>query len=267
MRAILLVCFLLALAAAQPDKLSLAAELYEDLLAQDPSDRAVWVPLLDVYKRLEDQSRLQQLVESTLQTLGDAKERNILRLELVHSLLANIGRETDAVRLLKDVLMEEPSHKEAEGLLASVFERTGYDSELVELLNQQLLTAQETRDVAGVVASALRLGELHRRTQPDEAKSVYRAALEVAPESRELIEALLSQLDPEHDTRERAEITERMLAIETGDAAVRRTLDLASQWDKLGEPDSVARVLERGYKAAPDSEELRARLEDRKSVV
>lgn len=252
---------LAALAAAQPDKLSLAAELYEDLLAQDPSDRAVWVPLLDVYKRLEDQSRLQQLVESTLQTLGDAKERNILRLELVHSLLANIGRETDAVRLLKDVLMEEPSHKEAEGLLASVFERTGYDSELVELLNQQLLTAQETRDVAGVVASALRLGELHRRTQPDEAKSVYRAALEVAPESRELIEALLSQLDPEHDTRERAEITERMLAIETGDAAVRRTLDLASQWDKLGEPDSVARVLERGYKAAPESEDLRARLE------
>ena len=252
---------LATLAAAQPDKQSLAAELYEDLLAQDPSDRDVWQPLMDVYKRLEDQSRLQQLVESTLQTLGDAKERNTLRLELVHSLLANIGRETDAVRLLKDVLMEEPSHKEAEGLLASVFERTGYDSELVELLNQQLLTAQETKDAEGVVASALRLGELHRRTQPDEAKSVYRAALEVAPESRELIEALLSQLDPEHDTRERAEITERMLAVETGDAAVQRTLDLASQWDKLGEPDSVARVLERGYKAAPESEDLRARLE------
>jgi alkyl sulfatase BDS1-like metallo-beta-lactamase superfamily hydrolase len=42
--------------------------------------------------------------------------------------------------------MEEPSHKEAEGLLAEVFERTGYDSELVELLNQQLLTAQEAKD-------------------------------------------------------------------------------------------------------------------------
>jgi tetratricopeptide (TPR) repeat protein len=252
---------LAGLAAAQPDKQSLAAELYEDLLAQDPSDRQVWLPLLDVYKRLEDQSRLQQLVESTLQTIGDAKERNVLRLELVHSLLANIGRETDAVRLLKDMLMEEPSHKEAERLLASVFERTGYDSELVDLLNQQLLTAQEAKDVEGVVASALRLGELHRRTQPDEAKSVYRAALEVAPESRELIEALLSQLDPEHDTRERAEITERMLAVETGEAAVQRTLDLASQWVKLGEPEAVARVLERGYKAAPESDELRARLE------
>ncbi|MBK9754663.1 MAG: tetratricopeptide repeat protein [Nannocystis sp.] len=252
---------LAGLAAAQPDKLSLAAELYEDLLAQDPSNREVWLPLMDVYKRLEDQSRLQQLVEATLQTLGDAKERNTLRLELVHSLLANIGRETDAVRLLKDILMEEPSHKEAERLLASVFERTGYDSELVELLGQQLLTAQEAKDVDGVVASALRLGELHRRTQPDEAKSVYRAALEVAPENRELIEALLSQLDPEHDNRERAEITERLLAVETGDAAVQRTLDLASQWVKLGEPESVARVLERGYKAAPESDELRARLD------
>ncbi len=252
---------LAGLAAAQPDKQSLAADLYEDLLAQDPGNRDVWAPLMDVYRRIGDQVRLQQLVESTLQSLGDPKERNALRLELVRSLLANIGRETDAVRLLKDVLMEEPSHKEAERMLAEVFERTGYDAELVELLQQQLLTAQDSGDVEAVVASALRLGELQRRTQPDEARSVYRTALDFAPHNRELIEALLTQFDVDHDPRERAEITERLLGVESGEAAVGLTLDLASQWDKLGDNDAVARVLERGYKAAPDSEELRARLE------
>ena len=184
---------------------------------------------MEVYKRSDDQARLQQLVESTLQTLAEPRERNALRLELVRNLLANIGRETDAVRLLKDILMDEPSHKEAEGMLAEVFERTGYDAELVELLQTQLLTAQEAGDVDGVVASALRLGELQRRTQPDEAKSVYRMALDFAPHNRALIEALLTQFDADHDPRERAEITERLLGVESGEAAVGLTLDLASQ--------------------------------------
>ncbi len=252
---------LAGLAAGQPDKLSLAAELYEDLLTQDPANRKVGAPLRDVYKQIGDQDRLQQLVENTLQSVDDVKERNGMRLELVHNLLTTMARETEAVRLLKDILAEEPGHKEAERLLAEVFERTGYDTELVELLTQQLLTAQESRDAEAVVAAALRLGDLHRRTQPDEAKAVYRTALDFAPDNRELIEALLSLLDADHDPRERAEITERLLAVETGEQAVKRTLSLADQWDKLGDHEGVARVLERGHKAAPESDELRGRLE------
>ncbi|MBL9099402.1 MAG: tetratricopeptide repeat protein [Myxococcales bacterium] len=252
---------LAGLAAQQQDKLSLAAELYEDLLTQDPGNRKVWAPLRDVYRQLGDQDRLQNLVEATLQSLTDVKERNSMRLELVHGLLATMARETEAVRLLKDILAEEPGHKEAERLLAEVFERTGYDTELVELLTQQLLAAQESRDGEAVVAAALRLGDLHRRTQPDEAKSVYRTALDFAPDNRELIEALLGLLDPEHEQRERAEITERLLAVETGEDAVKRTLGLADQWDALGDSEAVARVLGRGYKAAPESDELRGRLE------
>jgi tetratricopeptide (TPR) repeat protein len=184
---------LAGLAAKKPDTLSLAAELYEDLLAQDPGNRTVWAPLMEVYKQLDDQSRLQQLVESTLQTLSEPRERNALRLELVRNLLANIGRETDAVRLLKDILMDEPSHKEAEaharrGLRAHRLRRRARRA----AADPAVLTAQEAGDVDGVVASALRLGELQRRTQPDEAKSVYRMALDFAPHNRALIEALLT---------------------------------------------------------------------------
>ena len=252
---------LAGLAAEHNDKLSLAAELYEDLLQQDPASRAVWVPLLDVYRRTGDQARHQQLVESTLPTLLDPKERNALRLELVRSLLATMAREQDAVRLLKDMLLEEPGHKEAERLLAEVFERTGYDTELVELLQQQLMAAQESKDPDSVVAASLRLGDLQRRTQPDEALTVYRTALDFAPYSRALIEAMLTLFDADHDPRERAEITERLLAIETGEAATALALDLSKQYEKLGDRDAVTRVLERGYKSAPESDELRTRLE------
>lgn len=252
---------LAGLAAEHADKLPLAAELYEDLLQQDAGNRAVWGPLMDVYRRTGDQARLQLLVEATLPTLLDPRERNTLRIELVHSLLSTMAREQDAVRLLKDMLLEEPGHKEAERLLAEVFERTGYDAELVELLQQQLMAAQESKDGEAVVAASLRLGDLQRRTQPDEALVVYRTALDFAPSSRALIEAMLTLFDAEHDPRDRAEITERLLAIETGEAATALALDLAKQYDKLGDRDAVTRVLERGYKAAPESNELRGRLE------
>jgi tetratricopeptide (TPR) repeat protein len=184
-----------------------------------------------------------------------------MRLELVHNLLATMARETEAVRLLKDILAEEPGHKEAERLLAEVFERTGYDTELVELLTQQLLTAQESKDAEAVVAAALRLGDLHRRTQPDEAKSVYRTALDFAPDNRELIEALLSLLDADHDPRERAEITERLLAVETGEQAVKRTLDLATSGTSSATTRAWPACSSAATRPAPESEELRGRLE------
>ncbi|MCY1058477.1 tetratricopeptide repeat protein [Nannocystis sp. SCPEA4] len=252
---------LAGLAAAQPDQLALAAEIYEDLLLQEPSNKAVWAPLMDVYRKSGDASRLQQLVESTLPSLADVGERNALRLDLVPTLLQGSGHEQDVVRLLKDVLMEEPGHKQAERLLAEVFEKTGYDSELVDLLNQQLLTAQGAGDTEGVIAASLRLGDLLRKTQPDEAVSVFRTALDFAPQSRQLIEALLALLDADHDPHERAEIGERLLAIEAGEAAVRLALDLAGQYDKLGDREAVSRVLEAGYKLVPESDALRERLE------
>lgn len=252
---------LAGLAAEQDDKIALAGELYEELLQQDPSNRAVWGPLMDVYRKTGDQQRLQHLVEATLPTLADPKERNGLRLELIHALLATTAREQDAVRLLKDMLLEEPGHREAERLLAEVFERTGYDAELVELLQQQLMAGQEANDPEAVVAASLRLGDLLRRTQPDEALGIYRTALDFAPTSRPLIEAMLTLFDSDHDPRERAEITERLLAVETGEAATTLALDLARQYDKLGDKEAVTRVLERGYKSAPDSAEIRGRLE------
>ncbi|MCY1070699.1 tetratricopeptide repeat protein [Nannocystis sp. RBIL2] len=252
---------LAGLAAGQTDQLALAAEVYDDLLLQDPSNKAVWAPLMAVYRKIGDDSRLQQLVESTLPSLAEVGERNQLRLELVEALLQGSGHEQEVVRLLKDVLMEEPGHKQAEALLAEVFEKTGFDSELVELLNQQILTAQGAGDSEGVIAASLRLGDLLRKTQPDEALAVYRSALDFAPQSRALIEAMLSLTDGEHDPRERAEIGERLLAIETGAAAVRLALDVAGQYDKLGDREATSRVLEAGYKASPDSDALRERLE------
>ena len=253
----------LAEMAIREGDLRLAAELYEELLVQDRANRRLWEPLMQIYRQLDEHRRLQRLVEETLGFLTEASERNTLRMELARSLAGRLGGETDAVRLLRDVLMEQPDNREAEGLLAEIFERTGYDAELSELLHQQFMAAQERGDADAMVTVALRLGELLRASHLDEALSVYRQALAAAPNNRPLIEALLGLFEEDHDPRERTELKERLAALETGDEAVRLAFEVARSWEALGDPAAALRVLQRAYRAEPWSAELRAELESR----
>ncbi len=237
-------------------------ELLEEMRLQDPANRVLWEPLMKIYREAEDHDRFSVLVVGTLDTLEDKEERVTLRLELVRLVLADEGREAEAVKLLRDVLTDVPGHRDAQGLLAEVFERTGYDEELVELLQQQLTAVREKGDVEDVIEISLRLGTLLGKTHPEEALKVLRDALDLAPENRGLIEALLSQMGEEHDPRDRAEIMERLLAIETGEEAVALALQLAELWSALEDVEAVTRVLDLGCRAAPQNVEIRNRLEE-----
>ncbi|MCB9700373.1 MAG: tetratricopeptide repeat protein [Myxococcales bacterium] len=253
----------LAQMAVREGDLNLGAELYEELLTQDRSNRAVWEPLMQVYRELDEHRRLQRLVEDTIGYLSDPQERNGMRMELARALANRLGGETDAVRLLRDVLLEDAENTEAEAMLAAIFERTGYDAELSELLQQQFLNAQERGDTAAIVSVALRLGELMRASHLDEALATYRQALEAAPDNRELIEAILSLLDEDHDPREKAELKERLAAGETGEAAVTLAFEVAKIWEDLGDNEAALRVLQRAYQAESWSDALRSELEGR----
>ncbi|MCA9659400.1 MAG: tetratricopeptide repeat protein, partial [Myxococcales bacterium] len=243
--------------------LDLGAELYEELLEKDRANRAVWEPLMQVYRELDEGRRLQRLVEDTLDYLTDPGERNSLRMELARSLAERTGGETDAVRLLRDILLEDAQNHEAEALLAEIFERTGYDAELSELLQQQFLSAQERGDTEAIVSVALRLGELLRASHLDDAIATYRQALAAAPDNRQIIEALLALLGDDHDPREKVELKERLAARETGDEAVELAFEVAELWEGLGDSAAALRVLQRAYKGEFGSDKLRAELERR----
>ena len=256
----------LAAMAVAADNLDLGAELYEELLAKDRSNRDVWAPLMQLYRELDEDRKLQRLVEDTLDTLTDAAERNSMRMELARALAERTGSETDAVRLLRDVLLEDPSNAEGEALLAEIFERTGYDAELSELLQQQMNSALERDDTEVLVTVALRLGELLRASHLDEAIATYRRALEAVPNDNELIEALLALLGEDHDPREKVGLKERLAATATGEAAIALAFEVAELWESLDDSAAAMRVLQRAYEAESDSEALRSELEGRYRV-
>ncbi|MCB9636799.1 MAG: tetratricopeptide repeat protein, partial [Sandaracinus sp.] len=202
-------------AAGEGGDLDVAADAYRALMEVDPVDETLWRPLLDVQVRRADEGALSDLVAQLLDALLDPALRNEARLAKARFLMGLEEREFDAVDLLKDALGEEPGHPEAAALLGRLYEKSGYNEDLVELLQQQLDVARDNQDLASITELSLKLGTLLEKVRRDDALDVYRRALDWVPTERSVVEAYLALLGEEDDPRERAEVREKLLAIET----------------------------------------------------
>lgn len=248
--------------AAEAGELETAAEVYERLLEVDLTDVAIWGPLLDVYARAGNEDRIHDLVAQLIDALLDPGLRNRARMVKARFMMEQEGRQFDAVDILKGVLDEEPDHTEAAERLATLYEQSGYDEDLVELLQRQLDVARDNQDLDTIGDLSLRLGGLLGKVEREDALDVYRRALDWVPKHRGVIESYLSLLGPSDDPRERAEIRERLLAIEEGDAATRLAHELYQEWQALEEPDGMLRALELGYRGNPHDAGIRGHLEN-----
>lgn len=250
----------LARRAAEADK-PLAAEMYEFLRERNPSARHVWEPLIELYRELGDGDRLQAVISSTLPTLVEPAERNALRMQHARYFIDKLERYGDAVEVLRDVLLDDPDHVEAGTLLEDVLRQQGDDEALVDFLWQRFEDAKERRNPDTVRNAAMRLGALLDQKNPADALGVYRSALEVAPESLELVRIVLDRLGDSAEPAERAELMERLIELEEPEKAVALTVELCDVYQQMGDEYGVQRVLERGYRANPDDIGLRQRLE------
>ncbi len=248
--------------AAEAGELDTAAEVYERLLEVDLTDVTIWAPLLDVYARAQNEDRVHDLVAQLIDALLDPGLRNRARMVKARFMMGIEGRQFDAVDVLKDVLDEEPDHAEAAERLATLYEQSGYDEDLVDLLQRQLDVARDNEDLDSIGDLSLRLGTLLGKVERDDALDVYRRALDWVPKHRGVIESYLALMGPSDDPRERAEIRERLLSVEEGDAATRLAHELYQEWQALEDSDGMLRALELGYRGNPQDAGIRGHLEN-----
>jgi tetratricopeptide (TPR) repeat protein len=247
-----------ALAHRQVD---LAADVYEFLRERSPADRAVWQPLLAIYRELGDGDRLGSVISSTLPNLVTPAERNALRLEHVRFLIENLKRHHDALDVLRDALADDADNLEAAELYEASLRQLGDDDGIAEFLWSRFEDAQRRGHRDSTVDVALRLGDLLERTGSPDAIRVYRAALIVAPDDREILRRVVAQLDDHDAPREAAVLMERLLAVETPERAPELAVRLASMWEAAADPKGVQRTLELAHRSAPDDPAIHARLE------
>lgn len=257
-------------AATQPAQGALAARIYEDLRGRNPTDRTLWEPLLVLYRQSGDRARLARVVDDTLSRLADRSERNLLRMEWARFLAPDGGHSNEddelATTVLRDVLLDEPAHRDALLLLADVQERRGEVGEAVTLLSEALRDSEgRGGDEAWRQSTGRRLAQLLQHAEPSLAKTVYRAMLSTrlgdAGLRRHLQESLRALLsDAGEEARERADLAEHMLADDVGDAAADAALALADARLALGEGEAAVRALELGRAKAPAHRALFTRL-------
>ena len=241
---------------------ALSAELYEFLRERSPSARHVWEPLVALYRDMGDGDKLQHVIAATLPTLVEPEERNALRMQHAQYLVENLERYSDAVEILRDVMLDDPERADAAALLEDILRRQGDEEALVDFLWQRFDDAKERGVAESIVDAATRLAALLEQSGSQDVLSVYRTALELVPEEITLVRAVLERLGPDADQRERAELLERLIGIESPERALELTLELCAAYEQLGDIEGVQRVLESGYQANAGNDELRGRLEE-----
>lgn len=239
-----------------------AIELYEQLFEDEPMDRQASAALVELYAATNRDQDLARLLERLVDLADSPTERGSLRIQLARLSQEKFSAPDAAIDLLRAALDDEPGRSEAVVALSELYEQTGRDEELAELLSSQIEAARERGDQSAELEFQVRLGEIYESRLGDRARAIetYKSVLERDERHRGALESLARLYQAGDQHQQAAGILDQLLGLSEGEHAVRLAIELAETHDKLGDARASASALERGLEADARHAELRSRL-------
>ncbi len=242
-----------------------ATSLYEEILDSEPTDAPAATALRSLYSQAGRDRDLARLLMRLIDVATGQAERASLRLELSKLQSAKFRAEDDAIETLRAILDEDPSHAEAVITLSQLYEKTGRDAELAELLKTQLDSARDRSDVATELTILVRLGELQEGRLGDAtaAQEAYESVLERDPSHRGALQAIVRITEQREDWERAAGALAKLVELANSAEGVPWALKLAEAREKTGDSDGVQEALQKGLALEPANAGLRAMLRQR----
>ncbi len=244
-------------------ELALAAQVYENILAQQPADQDAYEALVGVLATESDSSRLRRVYERRLKhvTRKTAEQSELL----VHlsSLLLELNEPEEAKSRLEELLLDHPEHLLALGTHAELSLQLSdvHASEKSLIAMRQLLPeGPERLDVLR------RLGEIYfeKTGQMEKAMDAYQDVLAQEPHDDHVCERLV-EIYCKMGLAERAAQLQTQLiqSAQAADKKRRLALRLAEIYETIGKDrEKAAATLERTRKAWPlDAQVLTASIQ------
>jgi tetratricopeptide (TPR) repeat protein len=239
-----------------------ATSLYEEILESEPADAQAAAELRKLYAEAGRYKDLAKLLSNLVDVASTQDARATLRLELAELQKDRFASLDDAIETLRGVLDEDPTHAEAVLRLSRLYEQTGRDAELADLLKSQLDAARDRRDVDAELALLVRLGELQEGRLGDvtAAQETYEQVLTRDPEHRSGLEAVARMSEKRADWERAAEVLGKIVQQSTDATGVAWALRLAEAREKMGDASGAEDALQQGLKLEPSNAQLRGML-------
>ena len=251
-------------AAVARDKLSddaKAIDLLEQIFEDTPTDDRAPQALRALYNKAGRKKDLLKLLSRLVDVAETPAERSALRVEAA-IVCDELDSPTEAIDHLRAALDEEPSHREATLMLSRLFEKTGRDEDLAQLLNSQIDLASERSDKDAELAYRVRLGEVYesRLGDVDKAIETYAGVLERDPANLGGLLAMTRLHETRGEKAEAAAFLERTVDVAPADESVGHAKRLAQLFTDLGDEQGTRRALERGLALRSTDTELREKI-------
>lgn len=242
-----------------------ATTLYEEIIDSDPEDARAATALRTLYGQAGRDRDLARLLSRLVDVATSLAQRTELRLELAKLQNEKFRAPEDAIETLRAVLDEDSSQSEAVIALSQLYELTGRDAELAELLKGQLESARDRADVDAELALLVRLGEVQERRLEDEsaAQETYEQVIQRDPHHRAALESVARLAERRADWERASLALSSLVDLATDPSGVPWALRLADAREKGGDAAGAEEALTRGLKLDPRNAELRSMLRTR----
>jgi golgin subfamily B member 1 len=239
-----------------------AIALYEEILDSDPGDATAAAALRRLHGEAGNYRELSRLLLRLVDVVTSQEARIALRLELAALYSERFEAPEDAIETLRAILDEEPTRAEAVLRLSQIYEQTGRDAELADLLRAQLDAAHDRGDVTTELSLLVRLGEVQERRLGDAtaAQRTYETVLERDPEHRGALESVARMSEKRAEWERAAVALAKLVDLSRDAAGVAWALRLAEAREKMGDAAGAEAALQLGLRLEPGNAGLRAML-------